>query len=332
MARKDPRHSEIYKEVKRLRAKLYKAKKELHEVKGNNSRNMAQGHIDDLKSQIAWFFLDVGEYEKGFVLYGSMSWKIQGEIKYLGLGRALTGIGHYDEAVKLLKRGLGRFPESSSLLVAMGNVYHQSGNYSISLKYFEQALAFDPGDKLILFSKANALYGLKLYEDALPVYQNIAEQYPDESLFITQVGYCHLQMGYPEDASGHFKSLLNKGCAGSDDYNGLYWSYYDMGLKDDAIETAKEGIRKFPKDDPALYCNLGAVYFEQGWLSDARDIVSKGLKKFPKNEGLEELLKAIEDEIDKPDDNDKKPPIKEILIIAALIKRLRNKRIFRHKK
>lgn len=173
MARKDPRHTEIYKEVKRLRAKLYKAKKELNEAKGSNSRNMAQGDIDDLKSQFAWLLLDAGEYEKGFVLYRSMSWKLQGEIKYLGLGRVLTGIGRYDEAVKLLQRGLGRFPESPSLLLAMGNVYHESGDYSKSLKYFEQALAFDPEDKLILFSKANALYGLKLYEDALPVYQTL---------------------------------------------------------------------------------------------------------------------------------------------------------------
>jgi len=160
MARKDSRHTEIYKEIKRLGAKLYKAKKELYAAKGNNSRNMAQGDIDELKRQIAWFFLDAGEYEKGFVLYRSMSWKMQGEIKYLGLGRALTGIGHYDEAVKLLQRGLGRFPESPSLLLAMGNVYHESGDYHISLKFFEQALAFEPEDKLILFSKANALYGL----------------------------------------------------------------------------------------------------------------------------------------------------------------------------
>lgn len=68
------------------------------------------------------------------------------------------------------------------------------------------------------------------------------------------------------------------------------------------------------------------------WLNDARDIVSGGLKKFPKDEGLKELLKAIEDEIDNPDDDDKKPPIKEILIISALIKKLRNMRAFRPKK
>lgn len=105
-----------------------------------------------------------------------------------------------------------------------------------------------------------------------------------------------------------------------------------MGLKDDAIEVVKEGIRKFPKNDPALYCNLGAAYFEQGWLNDARDIVSEGLKKFPKDEGLKELLKAIEDEIDNPDDGDKKPPIKEILIISALIKKLRDRKAVRRKK
>lgn len=214
----------------------------------------------------------------------------------------------------------------------MGNVYHESGDYSISLKYFEQALAFDPGNKLILFSKANALYGLSLYENALPVYKNLAEQYLDESLFSTQVGYCHLQMGYPEDASGHFKSLINKGCAGSDDYNGLFCAYYDMGLLDDAIEIAKEGIRKFPEDDPTLYCNTGVAYFEQGRLNDARDIVSEGIKIFPDDEGLKELLKAIEDAIDNPDDDDKKPPIKGILVIASLIKKIRDKRIFRPKK
>ena len=44
------------------------------------------------------------------------------------------------------------------------------------------------------------------------------------------------------------------------------------------------------------------------------------------------MLKAIEDVIDNPDDDDKKPPIKEILIISALIKKLRNKRAFRPKK
>lgn len=217
-------------------------------------------------------------------------------------------------------------------MVAMGNVYHRLWNFEKSLKYFEQALAFDAGNKLILFSKANALYGLSLYEDALPVYLNLADQYPDESSFITQVGYCHLQMGYPEDAAVHFKFLLNKGCAGSDDYNGLFCAYYDMGLLDDAIETAHEGIRKFPEDDPALYCNTGVAYFEQGRLNDAKDIVSEGLKEFPEDEGLKEMLKAIEDAIDNPDDDDKKPPIKEMLVIAALIKKLHNKRMFRPKK
>lgn len=331
MARKAPRHTEIYKEIKRLRTRFYKAKKELHEAKGKNSRNMSQGYIDHLKSRIAWLLLDADEYKKGLAIYQTLPWRTHGEEKYYGMARALTETGRFPEAKSCLEKGLRRFPESPTLSLAMGNLYHRLWNFEKSLKYFEQALAFDPGNKLILFSKANALYGLSLYEDALPVYQNLADQYPDESPFIRQVGYCHLQMGYPENASGHFKFLLNKGCAGADDYNGLFCAYYDMGLLDDAIETAHEGIRKFPEDDPALYCNTGVAYFEQGRLNDAKDIVSEGLKEFPEDEGLKEMLKAIEDAIDNPDDDDKKPPIKEVLIISALIKKLRNIRMFRSK-
>ena len=318
--------------VKKLKSKIEKAELKLKASAGSVARKKAEKEHNDLRAQLAWQYLDETEFEKGLAIYQSISWKTYGEEKYTGMSRALVETGRFAEAKSLLEKGLKRFPESMSLLLATGNLYHTLWNFERSLKYFEQALAFDPGDKLILFSKANALYGLRLYEDAFSVYQNLAEQYPDESLFIRQVGYCHLQMGYPEDASGHFKALINKGCAGSDDYNGLYWSYYDMGLKDDAIEIAKAGIRKFPKDDPALYSNLGAAYFEQGWLSDARDIVSEGLKKFPEDEGLKELLETIEDEIDNPDDDDKEPPIKAILVIAALIKKLRNKRIFRPKR
>ena len=320
------------KSIKKLMLRIEKAEAKLKSAADSDIRKKAQKEFHDLKAQLAWQYLDENEFEKGLAIYQSLSWNTYGEEKYNGMSRALIETGRFTEAKTLLEKGLSRFPESPSLLVAMGNLYHKLGYFEKSLKHFERALAYNPENEFILFSKANALYGLNLYENALPVYKNLAEKYPDESLFITQVGYCHLQMGYPEDASGHFKSLINKGCAVSEDYNGLYCSYYDMGLKDDAIEIAKEGIRKFPKDDPVLYSNLGAAYFEQGWLSDARDIVSEGLKKFPKDEGLKELLKAIEDEIDNPDDDDKKPPIKEILIISALIKKLRNKRAFRPKK
>jgi tetratricopeptide (TPR) repeat protein len=96
---------------------------------------------------------------------------------------------------------------------------------------------------------------------------------------------------------------MDSGYVNDDVYNGLYWAYYDIGLKTDAIETAKEGVKKFP--DPVLYYNLGIAYYEKDWLSEAKDIVEKGLKKFPEDNDLEELLEIIEDEIDNPDDDKK---------------------------
>lgn len=320
------------KELAKLNEVLSKQEKELEQFKNSIVAVFLHDEAKQLKKEIAWLLLNCGKYKKALDVYGAMSWKTEGETKYLGTGIALYKTGKISEAIKLFAKGLKRFPESFALLVAAGNIYHEMDSLEMSLEYFKKALSLKPEDRSIVFSKANALYGLGFYEEAFEIYQKLEKKYPDESLFIRQVGYCHLQMGYPEDASEHFKSLINKGFASSEDYNGLYWSYYDMGLKDDAIEIAKEGIRKFPKDDPVLYSNLGAAYFEQGWLNGARGIVLKGLRKFPEDEGLKELLESIEDDIDNPDDDDKKPPIKEILIISTLINKLRNKRIFRPKK
>jgi tetratricopeptide (TPR) repeat protein len=104
-----------------------------------------------------------------------------------------------------------------------------------------------------------------------------------------------------------------------------------MGLKTDAIETAKEGIKKFP--DPILYHDLGIAYYEKDWLSEAKDIVEKGLKKFPEDNDLKELLKIIEDEIDNPDDDKEPtiPPMMRVIALSAILKKLKDKKL-QHKK
>lgn len=322
---------EPYKELKALNKKLDRKQAELERHKNTILSAFIADEILQLRKEIAWALLNCGEYEKALNLYKSMSWKTQGETKYLGIGAALIEMGRIIEARQLLKKGLKRFPESYPLLVAMGNLYHGLGNYSMSLKYFEHALTFCPGHKTIMLSKANALYGLGLFEDAFPIYEYLAKNHPEEPLFITQLGYCHLQINYPEDAAKCFKAVMDSGYSNDDVYNGLYWAYYDMGLKTDAIEIAKEGIKKFP--DPVLYYNLGIAYYEKEWLFEAKDIVEKGLKKFSEDNDLKELLEIIEDEIDNPDDDKKPtiPPMMRVIALSAILKKLKHKKL-QHKK
>jgi tetratricopeptide (TPR) repeat protein len=284
--------------------------------------------IRELKEQIAWMLLDLGEYKKALAMYKSMSWTTQGETKYLGIARALTETGHFNEARLFFEKGLKRFPKSMSLLVGLGNWYHALADYTNSLKYFKKALKYEPDNKFLLFNKGAALFGLGNYEDASIIFQELVEKHPDEIRFLIMMGYCHLQTGYSEDAARHFKDVFDKGYFEPEGYIGLYVAYMDMGLKSDALSIAREGLKKFPDEDPDLYLITADAYLEQSWLNEALDIVKEGLKRFPEYEGLKDTLKNIEDEIDNPDKG-KKPPfmlIIRLIALTAILKKLLKKR------
>jgi len=43
--------------------------------------------------------------------------------------------------------------------------------------------------------------------------------------------------------------------AGVSFYTGLCCAYWELGMKEDAMEIATEGLRRFPDEDPILYHN-----------------------------------------------------------------------------
>lgn len=326
MARKDSRHTEGYKEIERLGARLYKAKKELLPAKGNNSRNMDRGYIDDLKSQIAWLLLDAGEYKKGLVLYRTLPWRTHGEEKYNGMARALIETGYYDDARRLLEKGLSRFPESLPLLVAMGLLHRRLDDDFEALRYFEHALKLDPADKNALFDQVVSLNGLGYYEDAAPILKDLIENDPDDPDYLIEMGYIHLCRGYPEKALPFYKKAQATGCLKWTIYDGLFWAYFNMDLKNDTIEIASEGIRKLPDSHSCLYENLSRVYSEMGWINEAKGVLKKGLEIFPDDENLKKLLKEIEDDANDPDKGNKPPILGLILLLSAIINKLNRRK------
>jgi len=133
-----------YAEIKTLKEKYLIAKRELCRVKSGTRQKELKEYIDDLKIQLGWAFLDCGKYDQGFALYESLSWSQYGEMKCNGMASALTEMGHYDEARRLLKSGLKRFPKSYALWVAIGALHDSLGDHFKSLKCMETALRFAP--------------------------------------------------------------------------------------------------------------------------------------------------------------------------------------------
>jgi tetratricopeptide (TPR) repeat protein len=102
-------------------------------------------------------------------------------------------------------------------------------------------------------------------------------------------------------------------------------SYFELGMIDESMEIALEGIKKFPEEDAILYQNVGATFFQKGWQKEATEVLKKGIEKFPEDEEIKKCLKDIEEDMDNPDGE--KPPILGLILLMALIsKRLRKRK------
>jgi tetratricopeptide (TPR) repeat protein len=329
MKKKDPGIIKIRKEIRKLRRKLYKARHEYKYAITMKYKKYLKLYMDDLKEDIGWLLLNCREYETGLVIYQSLSWKTHGKVKYSGLCRALIGMGNYEEAFKLLERGLKRFPESGPLLLMAGFVNMRLGRSYEALKYCEYAYTLDPENIHALDGKAMVLYDLRFYEEAAEIYRYLNEQDSDEPWYLYKMGYCSLYQGYPEEAAAYFKTVYEIAFLSPDMheelypgiYRGLYYSYIDSGLLQEALEIAEAGLRACP-DDPGMYENLAECYLDKGWTDEARDLLHEGIKKFPDDEGLRELLDEIEGEDDDPDNIDPLPFL--IALIIEQVRRYRN--------
>jgi len=318
-------------ELKTLKEEYLNARKALSRVKSGTRRRELKEYINDLKIELGWTLLDYGKHEQGFALFESLSWRGYGEVKCNGMVRAFTEMGYYDEALKLLEVGLRRFPKSYALWVAKGAICDSLGDTFGLLECIETSLRFAPEDNSAgLYNKALALIKLGCYGDALPIIDELIERYPDDPKHFAERGALALEMGYPKEALQYYQKAMEvwqrspNVYDGLCIYTGLCSAYLELGMEKEAMESATEGLKKFPDEDPVLYHNVGATFYEMGWRNECIGILKKGTKKFPKDKELKEFLKDIEDDMDDPDDGEKPPLLGLLLIMALIRKKLKN--------
>ena len=326
MAKKDPSTVGNYKELQKLNRRYLKIQRKLGNSRNRPAQLELKEHLDDLKEELGWRLLDLGEYEKGLAFYKSLSWETRGEAKYNGTVRALVEMEYYDEARKLLEKGLREFPKSYVLWVARGVLNQRLGYNLESLKCFQFALKYAPnGQSEALFDVASALSELGDREEALRVLQDLVTRYPEEPRYLAGLAACSLAVGYPRDAVKYYEMARKTGYETPGIYQGLCCAYSEMGLKKEAMEEALEGLTKFPDEAAGLYENMGELYFEMGWISESRDILNEGLKRFPKDRGIKETLARVDDEPDDPD-GDNRPTLPGLILLMAMLHKKLGKR------
>ncbi len=123
-----------------LRGKYYFATNQLQLARSKGQIRKLQRYIEDLKIDLAWALLEVGNFEQGLAMYTSVFGRPHRERKYVGIGRALTEMKRFDEARTILEKGLKEFPRSYALWEGFGTLHDALGDHYKALICFEKAI------------------------------------------------------------------------------------------------------------------------------------------------------------------------------------------------
>jgi tetratricopeptide (TPR) repeat protein len=319
-------------DLDRLKSDLLKTQRRMKRAKKKSVQKKLNDKVNSLKCDLGWAFLERGAYETGFAIFSSVSGRKYEESKCGGKGGALTGMGRYDEARRILEGGLREFPTSYILIGELGCLFGALGDNMSALRCFERVLELAPYEHPgILYNKALVLAHMGSYRDAVPILDRLIKE-DSTPMYLAERGYCALQMGDPREAIQYYdkaKDLLERmpsSEAGVCIYTGLCTVYTDLGMRKEAMEIALEGVNRFPDGDPALFFNLANTFVQMGWRDEARKVLKAGLEKFPQGEELAKFLEEVEEDTDDPDNDGKSTVLRMILLLASLGRNLRRRR------
>ena len=143
------------------------------------------------------------------------------------MGRTLFGLGKYDDSERIFNELIDRDPFQKRYWNALANTQYMKEDYSASVTSSEYAIAIDPEDAEGLVAKANGLFRLENYEEALDYYRRYSEKEPDDEFGLLHQGTCLINLGQFEEA---VCQLLKAEEVSPDDSPYLVEIYQELGF------------------------------------------------------------------------------------------------------
>jgi len=101
-------------------------------------------------------------------------------------------LGEYDEAIRLMKKLLTRYPKSAEILVELGNIFLRSGHFEDAHHNFDKALEIVPTMQLAIIGKANTYDHQGNYDGV----ERILKQYIDAGTEVPSMAMTYSRLLY----------------------------------------------------------------------------------------------------------------------------------------
>lgn len=202
------------------------------------------------------------------------------------MGRTLFGLGKYDDSERIFNELIDRDPFQKRYWNALANTQYMKEDYSASVTSSEYAIAIDPDDAEGLLAKANGLFRLENYEEALDYYRRYSEKEPDDEFGLLHQGTCLINLGQYEEA---VKRLLEAEKAAPDDSPYLVEIYQELGFAYSELKMPETALYYIDQTE-MLDCDhvdmlvvKGHILLGNGKLKEAEEMFRQAVKQSEDN-------------------------------------------------
>ena len=245
---------------------------------------------------------------------------------YNGLAMLRASAGDFDEALKVLDRGLAGSPGNASLMVNKGGILHSKGDVEGAFRVYRSALDASPEDPQVhrAFGFMSAEVGSlavaeaawsesvrlnpadlevrdllgQLYIEsgdgarALEQYEAIVEAQPRAAISRHTLGFLYHNKGEPVQAKREFRACIQLEPTWTEPYKSLAMIHVEEGHLDSALTVYSVALR-VDSTDATIHNNIGYVLSAAKQWDAAKEAYEQALEYADDAQILQEVQKNL---------------------------------------
>ncbi len=255
----------------------------------------ARGKQHNFLTRLALRTQSIGEFATGFCMLLSENDRVpfSAVLKMLPVitdAFCKEQAGDYAGALNQLLSLYEKFSGMPTLMVMIGNLYANKGNFDEAIFWFQKALQRDPCNENALNQLAHILEQEGQFEYANEYYQRLNKLQPNNPDVYCCLANTFYMSGNIEESVRHYKMALQSG-RGNAEWQAniartLAKIYHDHFQNLDAAQLALQSAIEFSPEDTESYIHLGVLYFEKQDFENAELTYQQAIRVNPNNAQL----------------------------------------------
>ena len=164
-----------------------------------------------MRLRLAQQFEQAGDFERAAAIYESLAAAEPTNYVYFdGLRRVYTQLKEYDKAISLVQRRLVLQRDDPVLLTSLGALQHQAGREDVADSVWNAVVKLNPMNPALYRVVASQMIELRLYEQAISVYQRARQQTGIHDVFTEELATLYGALQQYEAATREYVMLVKR--------------------------------------------------------------------------------------------------------------------------